>query len=213
MQIESILLDRLQAHPYNSNVMSSAAFETLKAHIERTDQYPPIVVRPPPESPESPEASATPGTGTAPGESDRHQILDGHHRVQALRQLGYREACCVVWPVDDEQALTLLATLNRLEGKDDPHKRASLLEALEQRLEPEALAQKLPESPSQLKRMIEANHAPPTPQPPPAPATMPEAMHFFFTPAVRRQVDAALRRVDGDRHRALLKALDIDGDL
>jgi len=195
MQTHELPLDRLEAHPHNSNVMPNSAFARLKQHLDATGQYPPIVARPHPHVDER---------------GAMYQILDGHHRAQALRELGHATAWGLIWEVDDDQALMLLATLNRLEGKDDPHKRAALLEALQQRQTPATLAQHLPESAAQLKRMVAANHAPPTPRPPQAPAAMPEAMHFFFTPSVRRRVEAALHAIDADRQQALLKALHID---
>jgi hypothetical protein len=73
----------------------------------------------------------------------------------------------------------------------------------------EGLAHQLPESSKQLERMIAASGPPPTPKPPVAAESMPEAMHFFFSPRVRRQVERALGALDGDRHQALLKALNL----
>lgn len=53
----------------------------------------------------------------------------------------------MVWEVGDTQALELLVTLNRLEGRDDPLKRAVLLEALRTQtgMDSAILARRLPE--------------------------------------------------------------------
>ena len=105
-------LDRLRPHPANANVMDEERLEKLAENIRREEDYPPLVVRPHPE------------------EQGAYQILDGHQRLDILRRLGHQEATCYVWPCDDRTALVLLATLNRLEGQDDPLKRAELLREL-----------------------------------------------------------------------------------
>src|SRR5258708_1872303 len=105
-------LDDLVAHPLNSNVMSPDLTAKLRAHIKRTGRYPYLIVRPHPE------------------EQGKYQVLDGHHRVAVLRELGHTEARCDVWEVNDREARLLLATLNRLQGQDQPRKRAELIHEL-----------------------------------------------------------------------------------
>src|ERR1041385_7198567 len=83
----SIPLAHLTPHPLNSNVMPAKLFDKLVANLGRTRRYPPVIVRPLPDD----EATASQGR--------RYQILDGHHRVKALAQLGVAEARCVVWEV------------------------------------------------------------------------------------------------------------------
>lgn len=107
-----IPLDDLVAHPLNSNVMPPDYREKLLAHMRRTGRYPFLVVRP------------------HPIEAGKYQVLDGHHRVGVLRELGHTEARCDVWDVDDREAKLLLGTLNRLEGQDLPLRRAQLLHEL-----------------------------------------------------------------------------------
>ena len=65
-------LDDLVAHPLNSNVMSEDLQAKLRTHIKRTGRYPFLVVRPHPDEP------------------GKFQVLDGHHRVAILRELGHR---------------------------------------------------------------------------------------------------------------------------
>ena len=128
-------LDRLRPHPLNANVMSDDLRAKLRAHISRTGRYPFIVVRPHPEEP------------------DEFQVLDGHHRVEILRDLGHTEARCDVWAVDDREAKLLLATLNRLEGQDLPVRRAQLVHELLGELSLADLAGLLPETDKQLEEL------------------------------------------------------------
>jgi ParB-like chromosome segregation protein Spo0J len=129
-------LSRLHPHPANPNLMSEERRGALARHIERQGRYPPLVVRPHPEL------------------EGHYQILDGHQRGEVLRQLGLEEALCFLWPCDDEQALLLLATLNRLEGEDVPGRRADLIGELAALLPPEELALLLPEDPTEIEQAL-----------------------------------------------------------
>ena len=132
-----VQLDRLHPHPANSNRMDDRLLQRLVANIERERDYPPLVVRPHPAQP------------------DHYQLLDGHQRLEALRRLGHREAHCYVWPCDDRTALTLLGTLNRLEGQDDPLMRAALLRELTALASPDELARLLPEDAGAISRSLD----------------------------------------------------------
>jgi ParB-like chromosome segregation protein Spo0J len=128
-------LDDLVAHPLNSNVMPPDLQEKLRAHIKRTGRYPFLVVRP------------------HPDEKGKFQVLDGHHRVAILRDLGHTEARCDVWQVDDREAKLLLATLNRLEGQDLPIRRAQLVHELLGEMSADDLAGLLPETDKQIEEL------------------------------------------------------------
>lgn len=185
MMTETISLELLQAHPANSNVMPAKLVDKLAAHIERSGRYPPVIVR---------------------RHAGVYQILDGHHRVKALQQLGHTEVRCEVWDVDDDEALLLLATLNRLQGGDDPKKRGALVSALREGRGLPALAKLLPEDAARL-RALSALHDAPPPRPvaPSALADAPVAVTFFVTPAQRRSLDRRLKEHGGTRERALLE--------
>src|SRR6266542_4791624 len=127
-RLQTVALDRLRPHPANANVMDEERLGKLAQNIRRGGDYPPLVVRP------------------LPQEAGYFQIRYGHQRCDVLRRLGYKQATCYVWPCDDRTALVLLATQNRLEGKDDPLKRAELLRELTDLTSPEDLAELLPES-------------------------------------------------------------------
>ena len=122
-------------HPLNSNVMPADLREKLKAHIKRSGRYPFVVVRHHPDHP------------------GQFQVLDGHHRVAVLKELGHTEARCDVWAVDDREAKLLLATLNRLQGQDLPVKRAQLIHELLGEMSLDDLAGLLPETDKQLEEL------------------------------------------------------------
>lgn len=128
-------LDDLMPHPLNSNVMPEDLREKLRVNIQRTGRYPFLVVRSHPQQP------------------DKFQVLDGHHRIDVLRELGHTEARCDVWEVDDREAKILLATLNRLEGQDAPIRRAQLLHELLGEMSLGDLAGLLPEDERQLEEL------------------------------------------------------------
>ncbi len=189
MLTDCVAIDRLAPHPSNSNVMPRRLRLRLKRHIERTGRYPPIIVR---------------AMDDEAGEAGGYQIIDGHHRVQVLRELGYGEVDCVVWALDDDEALLLLATLNRLEGRDDPFKRAALIGSLSQARDMKELADLLPERGAELSGLLALRQPPPAPRPPRSLDEMPVAVHFFLKPAERQRLEARLKEVGPTREAALM---------
>jgi ParB-like chromosome segregation protein Spo0J len=130
-----IPIEKLRAHPLNANVLSDDLREKLAAHIRSSGRYPHLIVR------------------RHPQESGAYQVLDGHHRLLVLLDLGHTEARCDVWDVNDREAKLLLATLNRLEGQDLPIRRAQLLHELLGEMNLSDLAGLLPETEKQLEEL------------------------------------------------------------
>ena len=130
-----IPIEELRPHPLNANTMPEDLRAKLKVHIGRTGRYPFVVVRADPEEP------------------GRFQILDGHHRVEILRELNHTEARCDIWNVDDREAKLLLATLNRLEGQDLPIRRAQLIHDLLGEMSLGDLGGLLPETDKQIEEL------------------------------------------------------------
>jgi len=192
-------LDYLEPHPHNSNVMPDALHRKLTAAIERSGRYPPIIVRP------IHEPAPAPSDEPRSEQPHRYQILDGHHRVACLKSLGHTAARCVVWAVDDDEALLLLATLNRLEGSDDPKRRAHLLTQLQgvRQLDTEQLAALLPEDAEKLERTLSLTTLP-TPKAPPPMDDMPVSVHFFLRPQDKRELEQRLKQIGGPREAALM---------
>ncbi len=133
--IQPISLDKLVPHPDNPNRISRVNFAKLVRNIERTGRYEPLVVRP------------------CPDKAGCFQIINGHHRCQALAELGYKRADTIVWDIDDEQTDTLLATLNRLGGSDELAKKLKLLKRLNKKLATSKLTKLLPQTAKQIERL------------------------------------------------------------
>lgn len=192
-EVRRIALQALRAHPMNANVMPADRLAKLRAHIEHTGRYPPLIVRP---------------IETEPG---CYQVLDGHHRWRVLAELDYTEALCAVWPVDDEAATVLLTTLNRLQGDDDPHKRSALVAQLHKRFgkTQTELARLLPETGERIERMVGLAESPPPPPRPPTPAAqLRRAVHFFLDAKQRRTLEQTLQRIGGKREQALIQLVE-----
>ncbi len=133
--LQSISVSKLFAHPANPNRMSKASFGKLVKHIAKSCNYEPIIVR------EHPEKVGC------------FEIINGHHRYRALKQTGYDEVDCIVWEVDDAEALVLLSTLNRLGGKDDVGKKSEIIKRLREKFSTTELAKILPDSKKQIERL------------------------------------------------------------
>jgi hypothetical protein len=130
-----IPLDKLLPHPENPNRMAKANFEKLKRHIKQSHRYEPLIIRKHPEI------------------ENHFQIINGHHRAEALKQLGETFADCVQWDVDDNAARLLLATLNRLGGKDELSAKASLYKSLSEKFSVKELTKLLPDTKQAIERL------------------------------------------------------------
>ena len=170
--LTTIAVEKLIAHPDNPNRMSKANFTKLVHNIEQTGLYEPLVVRPHPTKPNA------------------YQILNGHHRCQALRKLGHETAQAVVWDVDDEQADVMLTTLNRLAGRDVLAKKLAILKRLNRRTSTRELARRLPYTHTQLQRL--RNFIPPSSAGRANAETFAVPMVFFVNKAEQQTIEEAL---------------------
>ncbi len=134
-QVSSIPIEKLVAHPDNPNRMSKKNFAKLVRNIERTGRYEPLIVRP------------------CPQREGSFQLINGHHRCQALRELGYETADALVWDIDDHDTDILLATSNRLGGRDVLDKKLALLCRINERTQDRDLAKLLPLTRPQIQRL------------------------------------------------------------
>ena len=148
---EMVGVDELIAHPGNANVMPAELLAKLKGHIARSGRYPALVVR------------SLGNSQRFGSEQSKLQVLDGHHRQEVLKELGFQKVRVDNWgDLSDGQAQLLVATLNRLQGQDDPDKRAELLAGLQQDLELSTaeLAELLPETQEELEKLLELSNPP-----------------------------------------------------
>jgi len=192
MKIEWIELVKLLGHPLNANKMTAERRGKLKREIGRTGRYEPLVVR------------------RHPRLKGHYEILNGHQRRAVLEELGHEAAECVVWDVSNDEALVLLATLNRLRGDDDPCSRGMLLELLEGRFDVEALLARLPDTRAEVARLL-ATARPVEVKPPAELGELPGAWTAFVTKEQRKLIEEALRRLGeqrgkGERGRGALLA-------
>ena len=176
-RIESIGISKLIAHPANPNRMSNGTFSKLEAHIERTGNYEPVIVRPHQQR------------------SGCYEIINGHHRVAALKKLGTKKCDCVVWQVDDAETLVLLGTLNRLSGHDVLEKKANLIKSLSERFSTKDLAKRLPDTRKAIERLKNLYK-------PPRPATSGHKaflnpLVFFLTDEQKQTVTEAIAAATG----------------
>jgi len=191
MMMQRLPLDRVHSHPGNANVMPTRLFRALVQHMRETRRYPPLIVRPHAER------------------QGHFQLLDGHHRATALREIGETSARCDIWDdVDDDHAAMLLLTLNRLEGSDDPKKRAALIESLcaaRDRAAVDAIMQRLPDDRRRVERLRALAAAAPavTPCSVDAPRAL-EPVTFFLSRDQAASLLSCLRRINPhDRAAAL----------
>ncbi len=135
VKIVSVRIENLAEHPGNPNVMSKVNFKKLVNHIDGSGNYEPIVVR------------------QNHSEVGKFQIINGHHRVKALIALGYEWVNCVVWEVNDSEALVLLNSLNRLAGKDNAWKKIDIIKKLSIKFDSKALSKMLPETKGTIEKL------------------------------------------------------------
>ncbi|MFA6187138.1 MAG: ParB/RepB/Spo0J family partition protein [Phycisphaerae bacterium] len=134
-KIIQIPIDKLFAHPENPNRMSKSTFEKLKRHIGQSHNYEPVIVR------------------RHPAIEGAFEIINGHHRARALRELGESYADCVEWEVDDDQTRILLATLNRLGGRDRLDAKINLIKNLSEKFNSRELAKLLPDTKTVIEKL------------------------------------------------------------
>ena len=135
MESKLLSVSLIRSNDLNANEMTPDQFNKLKKHIERTDKYPSLIVL---------------------EHGDDYVLLDGHNRLQILKELGKDSVWCEIWQVDDKSANLLLATLNRLHGVDDTRKRVRLIKELYDGFEgdEELLMRLLPESEKTLDTLL-----------------------------------------------------------
>jgi len=176
-RIRAIEIDRLVANPLSPNHMPRTTFAKLKSHIARTGNYEPVVVR------------------RHSGRAGCFEIINGAHRVEALKQLGRPAVDCVVWDVDDDETLLLLCTLNRLGGRSDLGRKSALFRRLAGRFDPRQLGSLLPDGRRTIQRLINIE------KPPAAAVENAKAFlnpaAFFLTDYQKRLLTEAMTRASG----------------
>ena len=188
--IQTIPIDKLIAHPNNPNRMSQKTFTKLVRNIEQTGMYEPIIVRPLPVARDSCFNSHVLGDER---QATSYEIINGHHRVKALKQLGYTTVDVCIWDVDDRQTNILLTTLNRLSGTDILEKKLALLRQLNSDVKARELSKILPLTSGQIDRLCHLKLPKRPARPDPSSFTHP--LVFFVTNKQKKIIDNALHEV------------------
>jgi len=209
-EIKTIPLNRLVPHPDNPNQMSKANFARLVSHIKRTGRYEPLIVRRCPQK-NCHSCQHRNSVHAQQEKKDCFQIINGHHRAQALRKLGYKTVDVIAWDIDDEQTDLLLATLNRLAGSDNLIKKLKLLRRLNKRLDTKQLATLLPHTKKQIEHLIsllDARRGQPVARPSDD-LTLANPLVFFVNDQQQKTIDKALslaRKQQNEKTKAAQKA-------
>lgn len=132
---QEIPLNALVFNPINSNRISKMYAKKLRHNIEETCHYETLTVRP------------------HPSQQNHFELLNGHARFTALRDLGETSAKCDIWNVDDRQSNLFMAILNKLRGSEVAELRMELLFDLMGKYSIEELSSHIPETKSYLMRL------------------------------------------------------------
>jgi len=132
---ENLPLEVLVPNSQNANRISRMFAKKLRHNIKQTGMYETLTVRPHPRM------------------KGRFEVLNGHARLQVLRELDIPDAKCDIWDVTGPQAHLFLAILNKLRGSDVPELRMNLLFELLHEHPKEELAAHIPETVSYLARL------------------------------------------------------------
>jgi hypothetical protein len=146
---KTVPIEMLIENPNSPNRMSKSSFAKLVRNIERTGLYEPIIVRPLPVTRDPHSDSHAP---IDERQVTSYEIINGHYRLKALKQLGYKTVDICVWDVDGKQNDILLATLNRLSGSDILEKKLALLNRLSSHSDSKILSELLPLTSGQIER-------------------------------------------------------------
>ena len=133
MEITLIELNKIVPNNYNPNVVTEDILAKLRAEIAQKGLCEPIIVR-------------NSGNG--------YEVVDGEHRWQVCKDLGWREIPCIIQDYTDAEAKIKTLQLNYMRGSAVPIKLASLIHDLSKEIKLEDLAKRLPyEEPQMLNNM------------------------------------------------------------
>ncbi len=176
---KTVPIEILSDNPNNPNRMSKSSFAKLVRNIERTRLYEPIIVR-------------KINTQNSVHRT-RYEIINGHYRTKALKQLGYINVDICIWDVDDRQSDILLATLNRLSGTDILEKKLALLNRLSNESEIKQLSELLPLTSGQIERYrdLKLPHKPAKQEK----DSFAEPLIFFVDEKQKRVIEQAIQKI------------------
>jgi len=107
---KEIDLDNIVANPWNPNAMPKGTYKKLLSSLKLIGLLSPIVVR-------------------YLDKEFVYEIIDGQHRIQALKELGYKKATCVVKECTDDEVKEIIFA-SGIKGKHDSYKSLEIIEEL-----------------------------------------------------------------------------------
>ena len=134
LEIVSIDIDLIAPNDYNPNVVPEDTRAKLKAEIAARGMCEPILVR---------------------QRGDTYEIVDGEHRWEVCKELGWQEMPCIITDYDDTEAKIKTLQLNYMRGSAVPIKLAYLIYDLNKEIKLEDLVKRLPYEEVQLEDSLE----------------------------------------------------------
>ena len=134
MDIKSISIDQIVPNTYNPNIVPEAILVKLRLEIRQKGLCEPIIVR-------------SSGSG--------YILVDGQHRWQVCKELGFKEIPCIVQDYTDTEAKIKTLQLNYMRGSAVPIRLASLIHDLNREIKLEDLAKRLPYEEVQMMDSLE----------------------------------------------------------
>ena len=134
MNTQKIAVDKMFPNTWNPNVVAEKTQTQLMEDIKRDGFTQPIIVRKHPD-----------------GSEGNYEIIDGEHRWNAVKALGWKEVDCLVEEKTDAEAMIRTITMNKLRGEFDSLKLAEVLVALKKTYSEEELINLLGYTDEELK--------------------------------------------------------------
>lgn len=127
----------IHRNPWNPNVQQEPEFEAVKSGLEAYGQVAPLVVR------------------THPTKEGHYELIDGEHRLRAMRELGTRY--CDIYDlgfVPDSKAKKLTVVLSEARGANDALKLGALFKDLMNELDNDELLAGLPQGMGDIEDLV-----------------------------------------------------------
>jgi hypothetical protein len=146
-ELVTVALDLIRPDPRNANVLDPVTYKKVRDHIDKTKNYPPLIVR---ELPHSSRFYDKKSGGT------QLMYLDGHHRSRMLMELGYEEATCDNWgEMADDTAGVYLVSTNGNMGDPDAMRLGALFHDVSATISLENLAAIVPYEVLQIQELVD----------------------------------------------------------
>jgi len=107
---KEIDLNNIVPNKFNPNVMPKGTYKKLLSSLKLIGLLSPITVR-------------------YLDKEYVYEIIDGQHRVQALKELGYKKATCIIKECTDEEVKEIIFA-SGIKGKHDSYKSLEIIEEL-----------------------------------------------------------------------------------